>query len=119
MDKDWPARLTLRACRAWWSEAVKSSRTQRKAVLEALEALVPPEEYAAHLAGLLKSRDQRVRARALELIAKLQGVIADQGSDGHRVVVAFGSVLTGQQVDKHQGLSGRQDDKPPEELGSG
>ena len=119
MWKDWDARLALRAARALWSEAVRTARQQRKAVLEALEALVPPETYAETLAGLLKSKDQRVRARALELLAKLQGTIADTGSEGHRVVVAFGSVLTGQQVDKHQGLSGRQTDQTPEELGEG
>lgn len=93
---------------------MRNAQQQRKAILEALEELVPAEKYATTLAELLDSKDQRVKARGLELLAKLQGTIADSGGDGMRVVVAFGSVLTGQAVAKHQGLSGVQDDATPD-----
>ena len=112
-------RLAARVARTWWSLAVKNARERRTAILEALEELIPPDEYARRLVELTRSKDKRVRARGLELIAKLQGTVEDEGGPGQRVVVSFGSVLTGSRVEKHQGLSGRQEGDAPKELGSG
>ena len=97
---------------------MKNAHERKQAVLEALSRLMPPEAYAQGIVELTQAKDKRVRARGYELIAKLQGSIEEEGAS-HQVVVRFSSVLTGARVGKHQGLSGRQSEAKPDELGSG
>ena len=113
-------RLRARVARAIWSQALKDAKSRKVEVAEALAALMPPAEYARAVVELTKSHDTRVRARGLELLAKLQGLVEDTPASGG-AVVAFRTVLSGQQVERHQGGDGHQsrDEEPSEAEGTG
>lgn len=100
-------RLRARVARGIWSQAVKDAKTRKQEVAEALAQLMPPADYARAVVELTKSHDTRVRARGLELLAKLQGLVEDAPASGG-AVVAFRTVLSGQEVGHHAGGDGRQ-----------
>lgn len=95
-----------------------NAKQRKRAILEALGEHMPPAEYAKQLVKLTKSPDARVQARGLELIGKLQGTLEEE-EGSTRIVVAFGSVLTGKQVGAQQGGTGHAleagDDESPED----
>ena len=106
--KDAEGRLVVGALRRMWSVASKPPSKSQQEVADALPRLMPPEAYATALVDLTKSHDKRVQARALELIAKLRGLVEEQPR-GTLAVVAFRSVLTGKTVARHQGGDARQE----------
>ncbi len=89
-----------------WRVATVDANERRESILACLAERMPPEAYAQELIDLTKSKDRRVRIRALELISKLQGAIDD--GQPRAVVVAFSSMLTGRSVSPHAGGSGQE-----------
>lgn len=118
VSTDRAGRIEMMVLRAVWSRAKMNAKQRKKAILSTLQEAMPPEEYARALVKLTNSPDARVQARGLELIGKLQGTLEEEESST-RVVVAFGSVLTGQQVGAQQGGTGHAlesgDDESPED----
>lgn len=79
----------------------------RQTLRDALSAAYPVEQRVRDLVALTKSRDQRVRLRAQEMVDR---ILAREGEDGpaREVVLRFRShLLQGVEVEPHAGGDAR------------